>query len=142
MKAPAWMMRVWPLALIALIALVLWASRAPEDGHDTLVACTTLASGCTVQADGREIRLGMVGDLKPLVPFQIWVKAAGLVKAEARFQMEGMEMGFNLYTLRADNEGVFRATVTLPICVTGRRDWRLLLDVDKTRLTVPFVTEL
>ncbi len=142
MKAPAWLIRVWPLALIALIALVLWASRKPEGGHDTLVTCATLARGCSVQADGREFRLGMEGELKPLVPFQIWVKAPGLHKAEARFQMEGMEMGFNLYTLRADSQGIFRATVTLPICVTGRRDWRLLLDVDQTRLTVPFVTEL
>jgi hypothetical protein len=56
--------------------------------------------------------------------------------------MEGMDMGFNLYTLRADNQGVYRANVTLPICVTGRRDWALILDVDKTRLNVPFVTDL
>lgn len=138
----SWLTRVWPLALIVLIALVLWVNHAPDEVGVTQVACTTLASGCSVQVDGREISLGMSGVAKPLAPFQIWVKAQGVRKAEARFIMEGMDMGFNLYTLRADSQGVFRANVTLPICVTGRRDWAMILDLDKTRLSVPFVTEL
>lgn len=142
MNGRAWIIRIWPLALIALIALVLWTNRAPDDVHVTQVSCATLASGCSVQVGGREISLGMIGAPKSLAPFQIWVKAAGVGKAEARFIMEGMDMGFNLYTLRADSQGVFRVTVTLPICVTGRRDWVMILDVDKTRLSVPFVTEL
>jgi len=138
----AWLIRVWPLVLIALIALVLWTNRAPVEAVVTQVSCATLSSGCSVQVDGREIILGMTGVTKPLAPFQIWVKAQGVRKAEARFVMEGMDMGFNLYTLRADNQGVFRANVTLPVCVTGRRDWAMILDVDKTRLSVPFVTQL
>ena len=142
MSRRAWLVRLWPLALIALLALVLWTHQAPDEAGVTQVACATLASGCSLHVDGREISLGMTGDPKPLVPFQIWVKAAGVRKAEARFVMAGMDMGFNLYTLRADNQGVFRATVTLPICVTGRRDWAMILDVDKTRLSVPFVTDL
>ena len=138
----AWLIRFWPLVLIALIALVLWSNRAPDEVVVTQVSCATLSSGCSVQVDGREIILGMTGVTKPLAPFQIWVKAQGVRKAEARFVMEGMDMGFNLYTLRADNQGVFRANVTLPVCVTGRRDWAMILDVDKTRLSVPFVTQL
>jgi hypothetical protein len=61
---------------------------------------------------------------------------------EARFTMEGMDMGFNQYVLRADKEGVFRARVTLPVCVTGSREWLMTLDLDGMRLAVPFVTEL
>mgnify|MGYP001610266408 CR=1 FL=1 len=142
MSGRAWLMRLWPLALIALLALVLWTHRAPDVVGATQVFCTTLASGCSLQVDGREISLGMMGVPKPLAPFNIWVKAVGARKVEARFVMEGMDMGFNLYTLHADNQGVFRANVTLPICVTGRRDWVMILDVDKTRLNVPFVTDL
>jgi len=142
MSGRAWLMRLWPLALIALLALVLWTHRAPDGVGVTQVSCTTLASGCSLHVDGREISLGMTGDPKPLAPFKIWVKAVGARKVEARFVMEGMDMGFNLYTLHADNQGVFRANVTLPICVTGRRDWVMILDVDKTRLNVPFVTDL
>lgn len=138
---------VWPLGLIALIALVLWADkngywREPAAVQVVQVACASLASGCTARVDGREIRFGMIGEPKPLASFQIWVEAEGAQKAEARFSMEGMEMGFNLYTLHPDSAGVFRTHVTLPICVSGRRDWNMLLDVDNTRLNVPFVTNL
>lgn len=142
MKLRAWLVRLWPLALIVLIGLVLWANRAPDAARATQVSCATLATGCTALIDGREIRFGMMGETKPLAPFQIWVKAAGLRKAEARFTMEGMDMGFNLYTLRADQQGVFRANVTLPVCVSGSREWNMLLELDKTRLAVPFVTDL
>ena len=51
-------------------------------------------------------------------------------------------MGFNLYTLHADQEGVFRGRVTLPVCVSGRRDWVMTLDIDGRRVAIPFVTEL
>jgi hypothetical protein len=147
MIRPAWLVRVWPLALTVLIGLVLWADkkgvwRASEEAKVTQVACANLASGCVAHVDGREVRFGMTGVPKPLTPFQVWVKADGARKAEVRFTMQGMEMGFNLYTLRADSQGVLRATVTLPVCVSGRRDWNMILDVDKSRLNVPFVTEL
>jgi len=140
-------LRLWPLALIVLIGLVLWADkigvwRGSDEVRATQVVCATLASGCTVQVDGRELRFGMMGIPKPLAPFQVWVKGEGVRKAEVRFTMAGMEMGFNLYTLRPDSQGVLRANVTLPVCVTGRRDWNMTLDVDQTRLSVPFVTEL
>ncbi len=109
------------------------------------VNCPMLAKGCVVDVAGRRIRFGTTGEPKPLAPFQIWVETTGKAatqKAEVRFTMEGMDMGFNLYTLRADAQGVLRATVTLPICVTGRRDWNLILDIDNLRLSVPFVTNL
>lgn len=150
-------LRFWPLALIALIGLVLWAEQAGFGRHDAAlqeikVDCASLDSGCSVQADGRTLRFGMQANAKPLAPFDIWVSATGsgatsegaqaIGKVEARFTMEGMDMGFNLYTLRPDAQGVFRARVTLPICVTGRRDWTMILEVDQTRLLIPFVTNL
>jgi len=80
--------------------------------------------------------------VKPLQPFQVWVKAAGARKVQARFTMEGMDMGFNLYTLRADGDGVFRARVTLPICVSGRRDWVMAVEIDGAVVKVPFSSDL
>ena len=56
--------------------------------------------------------------------------------------MAGMDTGFNLYDLRPDSAGVLRARVTLPVCVTGRRDWILTLTIDGQQMAVPFVTEL
>jgi len=141
-------LRLWPLALIVLIGLVLWAEhnafwRDAETVHGVQVDCETLDRGCSLQTEGGEIRFGMQGEVKPLAPFDIWVAGVAVAnKAEARFTMEGMDMGFNLYTLRPDAQGVLRATVTLPICVTGRRDWNMILELDNLRLIIPFVTKL
>ncbi|OYY93293.1 MAG: hypothetical protein B7Y41_10905 [Hydrogenophilales bacterium 28-61-23] len=145
--ARIWLVRIWPLIVLLLLALVLWGDRIALWGDRpeapvTQVDCATLTSGCSINVNGRQIRFGMSGAPKPLAPFQIWVDAAGVGKAEARFVMEGMDMGFNVYTLRADKQGILRAAVTLPVCVSGRRDWAMILDLDKTRLRVPFVTEL
>lgn len=157
MNRQAWL-RAWPLGLLVLIGLVLWADqsgfwRAPDASRNPQARhlradCATPASGCSLQVDGREIRFGMQGELKPLAPFQIWLEIPGaqVTKAEARFTMEGMDMGFNLYRLRPDARGILRATVTLPICVTGRRDWNMILEVEQPgehlRISVPFVTNL
>jgi len=68
------------------------------------------------------------------------VRADDVDKAQASFTMVGMDMGFNLYTLRPDGKGAYRARITLPMCVTGRMDWLLHVDLDGARLTIPFVT--
>ncbi len=152
MMRQTWL-RAWPLAMIALIALGYWAnarqeSRAGENtGKDRQVTCATLNKACTVAIDGRNYRFGMIGDPKPLANFEIWVAPpaadAGKVrKVEAQLTMDGIDMGYNLFVLHPDKSGVFRASVALPFCVTGRRDWNLVLDIESTRLTVPFVTNL
>jgi len=152
MKPRVWL-RAWPLALIALIALGYWADKtwALRGGGDNAqamrVVCASLANSCAVEVDGEAFRVGMIGDPKPLANFEIWVappaaRAKSVRKVEAQLTMEGIDMGFNLFILRPDKKGVFRATVSLPFCVTGRRDWNLVLDIDNTRLTVPFVTNL
>lgn len=136
--------RLAPLAVLLLVALVLYLEGAmtPREAPPLPVNCPDLAVGCSARLAGREITLGVTGELKVLKPFELWVKAEGARAVTARFTMMGMDMGFNLYTLRADNEGVFRAQVTLPVCVSGRRDWLLDLDIDAERLQTAFNTEL
>lgn len=130
-----------PLAIAAAVAVVVWHGRQPPVA-ETVVECLATARGCGARLEAADIELGIDGQPRPLQPFDIWVKAADARKIEASFTMEGMDMGFNLYTLRADPDGVFRARVTLPVCVTGRRDWVMNLNVDGLRLAVPFVTEM
>lgn len=136
--------RLAPLAVLLLVGLVVYLNqtREPEGGPPTRLECPDLAAGCTTQLAGRTVSVGIDGELKVLQPFQVWVRVGGARKVQATFTMEGMDMGFNLYTLRADKEGVFRGRVTLPVCVSGRRDWVMTLDIDGHRLAVPFVTEL
>lgn len=136
--------RLAPLAILLLVALVIWLDQAyrPPEAAAVQLDCPDLRAGCTAYVDGRAVSLGVQGELKALQPFQVWVRAAGAHKVQANFTMEGMNMGFNLYTLSADKEGVFRSRVTLPVCVSGRRDWVMSVEVDGRRLSVPFVTEL
>lgn len=136
--------RLAPVAILLLAALVLYLqqARTPPQGRPSTLQCADLAVGCTIRLDGRAVTVGVEGELKALQPFHVWVRAGDARKVQASFTMEGMDMGFNLYTLRADKDGVFRGRVTLPVCVTGRRDWVMTLDIDGMRLAVPFVTEL
>lgn len=141
LNMPRWLA---PVLVIVLIATVVVASRIlqPAEEPALRIACADLRASCSATLAGRAVELGVIGDLKVLTPFQVWLKAPGAQTVHASFTMEGMDMGFNLYTLKPDAEGVFKARVTLPVCVTGRRDWIMTLKVDDHALSVPFVTEL
>jgi hypothetical protein len=133
-----------PLGIILLIAAVVGLNRfyKPDPGPETRLECANPRAGCRAMLGGEEVVVGIDGELKLLKPFEIWVRARGVDKARANFTMPGMDMGFNLYTLRPDGRGAYRARVTLPMCVTGRQDWVLHVDLDGRRLALPFVTEM
>jgi len=136
--------RLAPLGILLLVALVVFMQPGQQTGETApqTLQCADLATGCTARLGDRPVRVGIAGALKVLQPFEVWVLAEGAHKVQAQFTMEGMDMGFNLYTLHADEAGVFRGRVTLPVCVSGRRDWVMMLTIDGQRLAVPFVTEL
>ncbi|MEW6677388.1 MAG: hypothetical protein AB1421_05660 [Pseudomonadota bacterium] len=143
LHAGAALRRGIPLVLILLVGgVVWWKPWVPAPVTAVSLPCPDLVAGCSTRLGGETVRVRVEGGIKPLEPFQVWVEAAGVRKVEASFTMEGMDMGFNLYTLRAAGEGVFQARVTLPVCVTGRRDWIMNLDLDGSVLAVPFVTDL
>lgn len=136
--------RLAPLGILLLVAMVVFLQpgHAPTETAAQTLQCADLAKGCTTRLNDRHVTVGIAGELKVLQPFEVWVHASGARRVQAQFTMEGMDMGFNLYTLRADKQGVFRGRVTLPVCVSGRRDWVMTLNIDGRRLAVPFVTEL
>lgn len=146
MKLPSWLP---PLLVIALIGGVVGYQHLQKQSEvpAQVLSCTALAAGCEAMLGKEPVKVGITGEIKVLQPFEVWLQAATpLEKVQASFTMEGMDMGFNLYTLRPDPQGVYRARITLPVCVSGRRDWRMTLEIlgahEKFRLTVPFVTEM
>ncbi|MEW5787858.1 MAG: hypothetical protein AB1899_08395 [Pseudomonadota bacterium] len=142
MKTQQWVSQGLPLVLVAMIGLVLWLGNVQQEHAATRIDCPDLVKGCSAMLGEQAIEVGIDVPVRPLKAFNIRLKAPGARRVEARFTMEGMDMGFNLYTLHPDAAGVFRVNATLPVCVTGRRDWVMTLEVDGQRLAVPFVTEL
>lgn len=75
-----------------------------------------------------------------LQPFVLTVRAPKGTQVYAEFVMQGMEMGLNRYRLEHQPNGAWQGRVTLPVCVSGRRDWLLVLEVDGERHALAFTT--
>ncbi|WP_171001792.1 hypothetical protein [Methylobacillus flagellatus] len=119
---------LWVLPAILLPLLVWqWTQRmAVEPAVTRVVSCPDLPLACALQ-DGLQLRF----DKAPLTlqPFRLYLSGMPLKAGTASFAMQGMEMGLNRYRLLADGEAWW-AEVNLPVCVQGRSDWQLQLDLE------------
>lgn len=122
-------------ALIA-IALAGWWLKRPADA--VAVRCADPLAGCAFSHRGAAIDVRFMSQPTPLEAFGLHVSAPRARRISAEFQMTGMDMGFNRYDLRPAGDGAFASNVTLPVCIGGRHDWTLFLDVDGTRYALPF----
>ena len=122
------------IVLFVVLALVGCAKQAAP-----VVSCAALTQGCAFEQD----KLFVKTDRAPtaLKPFALTVRAPAAQAVNIEVQMQGMEMGLNRYRLTRQANGEWRATITLPVCVTGRRDWLMLIEVDDARRVLAFQTE-
>jgi hypothetical protein len=120
------------------IAVAGWWLKRPAEA--VAVPCADPLAGCAFSHRGApaSVRFSMLP--APLEAFELTVTTAGATRISAEFQMVGMDMGFNRYDLRQAGSTAFAAKVTLPVCVSGRRDWVLRLDVDGSLYAIPFST--
>ena len=130
-----------PLLLVfALLAIAVAGYWLKRPAKAQAVLCTDPVAGCTFRHHGSGVTLVFSTQPRPLEPFALRIHAPGATRISAAFQMNGMDMGFNRYDLHtAENEG-FTANVTLPVCVSGQRNWTLYLDVDGAHYSLPFST--
>ncbi|MBW8329912.1 MAG: hypothetical protein K0M48_12395, partial [Thiobacillus sp.] len=110
----------------------------PPPPRAVAVSCADPLAGCTFSHHGSMAKVRFSVQPVPLDAFEVRVTAPNATKISAEFQMVGMDMGFNRYDLRPSPDGAFASKVTLPVCVSGRRDWVLYLDVDGSRYAMPF----
>ncbi len=128
------------LLVVALMAIAVagwWLKRPPEA---VAVSCADPLAGCTFSLRGATASVHFSKLPAPLETFELRVSAPGATRISAEFQMAGMDMGFNRYDLRRAGSDAFAAKVTLPVCVSGRRDWVLRLDIDGSLYALPFST--
>lgn len=103
-----------------------------------VVSCASLVSGCAAMAGQVTVRTDAAP--APLQPFQVTVSAPQARELAIEFRMQGMDMGQNRYRLLRQADGAWTGRVTLPVCVSGRRDWQMIVDVDGQRVALPFQT--
>jgi hypothetical protein len=125
------------VALVAIAVAGYWLKRPPAA---VAVACADPLAGCAFTHHGAAASVRFSSQPAPMEAFGVQVAAPGAARVSAEFQMVGMDMGFNRYDLRPAGDGIFAARVTLPVCVSGRRDWKLFLEVDGARYELPFST--
>ena len=133
------------LSLVLLLALSFWAKfyfAKPELAPISVLPCVDITQSC-----GNEVFTVQFDEapqvMKPL-HLHVHINRAEAVKSiHVDFAMQNMEMGFNRYRLiQASQSGDWQAEVTLPICVQGRSDWNMLLEIEAgkkiQRFKLPF----
>ena len=122
------------IVLFAVIVLVGCTERAGP-----VASCAALTQGCALDQDKLFVKTDRAPT--PLKPFALTVLAPAAQAVNVEVQMQGMEMGLNRYRLIRQANGEWRASITLPVCVTGRRDWLMVIEVDGVRRGLAFQTE-
>lgn len=136
MKLSHWML---PLIIaLILIAVALVGARSKQPHAAQSIACADPVGGCVFMDRGESVQLRFSHPPRPLQPFTMTVRASSAGQVHAEFQMQGMEMGLSRYVLTASAPGTFAASISLPVCVSGRRDWKLYLQIDAQRYEMPF----
>lgn len=128
-----------PVVLVlAFGALAIVGMRATRPAPAQQITCADPVQGCVFTHSGKPAQLQFIQRPTTLQPFNIELHATNATQVNAEFQMVGMEMGVNRYDFQAVLPGHFNAAITLPVCVSGRRDWKMFLAIDNTRYVIPF----
>jgi hypothetical protein len=128
------------LLVVALVAVAVAGYWLQRPAGVIAVPCADPLAGCTFIHHGAPVRVRFLTRPVALEAFGLSVTAANAQKISAEFQMLRMNMGFNRYDLHPAKPGEFAANITLPVCVSGQRDWMLYLEIDSMRYALPFST--
>jgi hypothetical protein len=114
----------------------------------------TPAAGCDLneracRADipgGGIIELAVAPHPIPVVkPMQVTATITDVKPSRVEIDFAGvsMNMGYNRVTLNPVGDGRYTGEVTIPVCITGRMEWRatLMAETADQRIAVPFLFE-
>jgi len=117
---------IFLLCLLALAGVLGWYYFHAASGVQIqTIPCADITKVCVNQ------QLQIHFDRTPQVmkPFNLSAKATSASEVHASFAMQGMEMGLNRYRLLQRPDGLWQAEVTLPVCIQGRSDWLVELEM-------------
>jgi hypothetical protein len=124
--------------LVAALAAALGNGCHQSEPSAQPVICPDPVAGCRFDLGGERMALRFSESPRALRPFAMEVDATRAVAVMADFTMSGMDMLPNRYALARGADGHWRATVVLPVCISGRADWHLVLTVGNERASLPF----
>jgi hypothetical protein len=124
------------------LAAVVGSSCGPPAPDGELVSCPNPVAGCHFELGGELVTLRFLQPPRAMQPFTLEVDAPAAVAVAAEFSMLGMDMLPNRHQLVRAPDGRWRASIVLPVCVSGRTDWRLALTVNEKRASVPFYARM
>ena len=128
-----------PILLISVaIAGGIYQTWQHQYQHAQRIICANPLQGCEFQLNQQSVKVVFLDPPSGLHPFTVRVTAGRAQDIHAHFTMQDMEMGYNKYRLLPLSSGQWQAKVVLPVCVTGRHDWILTLNIDGTQVDVPF----
>ena len=135
--------RKWALIGVALLIFAgvkFWLINtylARQHSTPERVSCADLGQGCPL-ADGVSLRFLRPARHGQLFPVQLDGWPANSPPPVVEFAMAGMDMGSARFPLRQVGDGRWQADIMLPVCVTGRQDWLMLLTIGDEHLQVGF----
>lgn len=96
--------------------------------------CQLDTAPCVASAQDQSITVRLSETVHYLKPFQLSINLDGFNKAkilrvEAIFDMQDMEMGLNRYLLDNMAKQVWSGRIILPVCNSGRSDWRVTVKI-------------
>ena len=124
------------LVFLLLASLAACSSQTPP-----AKVCEHLSQGCALPLGNSTLQVRSNIQPKPLQPFKLQVTLPNAKSVDVVLSMRGMNMGANHYRLQADSQGIWWGTLTLPVCVSGRRDWLLTINSDDQTTALTFTTQ-
>ncbi|WP_374353300.1 hypothetical protein [Chitinimonas sp.] len=126
------------LVILALLGLAFYGYHAAGPAKPSAtVQCADLTAPCQVHLAGQALQLQADQSPRALKGFKLTLRGAS-APFKVRFGMVGMEMGPVAFRFVPAADGAQHASVMLPFCVQGRRDWWLLLESDTGSAMVAF----
>lgn len=92
--------------------------------------CDLNRQACIASLDNQSVELSVQQPVTYLTKFQIRARVVGFEKQRinkmiAAFAMPGMDMGINRFALQQTaTDNAWQGMAILPVCATGRKDWR------------------
>ena len=138
-------------ARLLCVLLFLTACDKASEPELPVSSQLSIAPGCDLQlgcrAANEKLALTLTFGTAPraLQPFPVSLRVddgQSLDSVTVEFAMQGMDMGLNRYRLSGDSMSSWNASITLPICTSGRSDWvadfELTAGGERFHLQVPF----